>query len=100
MWLQLLVLSRVNSSRRSLPGLALAGDLQLHPTHAADGLHVLHAGDAPVPAVPGQEARGRGGAALPAGTRCPRGMGVRPHRGRLRGAGESTIGRLGGDAAF
>lgn len=75
----LLILNGVNSSCRSLPGLALAGDLQLHPAYAAHGLHVLHAGDAPVPAVKGQEAGGRGGSTLPARTRRPHRMGVRPH---------------------
>lgn len=55
-WFQLLILGYVNSSCRSLPGLALARDLLLHPANAADGLHVLHARDAAVPAVTGQEA--------------------------------------------
>lgn len=53
---------------RSLPGLALAGDLQRRPADAADRVHVLHAGDAEVPAVAGEEARGRGSSALPART--------------------------------
>ena len=56
---------------RSVPGLALAGDLLLRPPHAADGVYVLHARDASLPAVPGKEARGRGGAALPAGAGRP-----------------------------
>lgn len=43
---------------RSFLGLALAGDLLLHPAHAANGLHVLYAGDAALPAVQGQEAGG------------------------------------------
>lgn len=55
-----------NAPRRSFLGLALAGDLLLHPAHAAHGLHVLYARDAALPAVQGQEARGRGGPALPA----------------------------------
>lgn len=68
-----------DSSCRSLLGLALAGHLLLHPAHAADGPDVLHARDATLPAVEGKEARGRGGAAVPAGTRRPHRMGVRPH---------------------
>lgn len=76
-------LSCVNWSCRSLPGLALAGDLQLHPSDADDGLYVLHAGDASLPAVAGQEAGGRGGASLPARTGRPRRMGVCSYRGRL-----------------
>lgn len=81
-WFQLL-LSSVNSSCRSLRGLALAGDLCLHPAYTADGLHVLHARDAPVPAVTGQEAGGRGGSTLPARSGSPRRMGVCTHRGCL-----------------
>lgn len=79
------------SSSRSLLGLALAGDLQLHPTHADDGLHVLHAGDAALPTVTRQEAGGCGRPAFPAGARRPGGMGVRSHRGRLPGESEGPL---------
>lgn len=72
---------------RSLPRLALAGDLRLRPAHAAAGVHVFHAGDAALPPVEGQEARGGAGAALPAGPGRPHRMGVQQNRERLRRAG-------------
>lgn len=63
---------------RTLHGLALAGDLQLPPAHAAVGVYVLHARDATVPPLQGQEARGRGGAAFPQRTGRPHRMGAQP----------------------
>lgn len=73
-----------NAPRRSFLGLALAGDLLLHPAHAAHGLHVLYARDAALPPVEGQEARGRGGPALPARARRAHRVRMLPHRRRLR----------------
>lgn len=78
-------------SRRSFPGLALAGDLLLHPAHAAHGLHVLHARDAALPAVEGQEAGGRGSPALPARARRAHRVRMRPHRRRLWWNGECLV---------
>lgn len=81
---------------RSLHGLALAGHLLLHPAHTADGPDVLHAWDAALPAVKGQEAWGRGGVAVLAGTRRPHRMGVRPYWRWMRWTGESTEGDASG----
>lgn len=81
---------------RSVCGLALAGGVRGGAAHAAHCVHVLHAGDAALPAAAGQAARGRGGAALPAGASGGRGVGVRPHRGGLRPTGRLRGGGGGG----
>lgn len=78
----------VNLSCRSLYGLALVGDLLLHPTDAADGLYVLHAWNAPLPAVTGQAKGGCGVTALLTWTRRSCRMGVRPHWGSMWWAGD------------
>lgn len=77
---------------RALRGLALAGHLLLRPAHAAHGPHVLHAGDAALPALQQKEARGGGGAAVPAGAGRSHRVGVRPHWRRVRRTGERTGG--------
>lgn len=84
LWFLPLILS---SAYRFLHWLALAGDLLLCPARADDGLYVLHAGDTPVPALPGQEEGGRGGTALPARPWRPHPVGVCTHRRRLRRTG-------------
>lgn len=90
------ILTGANSSCRYFHELALAGHLLLHPPHAAHGPDVLHAGDAALPAVKGEEARGGGSAAIPARTGRPHRMGVRPHWRRVWWTGESKKPR--GDA--
>lgn len=85
------ILIGVNSPCRSVCGLALAGHHLLHPTHTADAPDVLHAGDTALPSVQGKEAWGRGGAAIPARTRCSHWMGVCPHWRCVWRAGESTM---------
>lgn len=84
-----------NVSCRSFLGLALAGDLLLHPAHAAHGLYVLYAGDAALPAVEGQEARGWGGPALLARTRRAHRVRMRPHWRRLWWNGECLTNKQG-----
>lgn len=84
----------VNSSCRSFHELALAGHLLLHPPDTAHGPDVLHAGDAALPAVEGEEARGGGSAAIPARTRRSHRMGVCPHWRRMWRTGEFTAAKV------
>lgn len=68
---------------RFVPGLEVVSSRFLHPSHPDAGVNVLHARDPPVSAVPGEEERGRGGAALPQGSRRPNRVGVRQNRRSL-----------------
>lgn len=57
-------------SLRLVPGLALASSHFLCAPGSDAGADVLHARDATLPALSGQEGRGPGGSALSAGARC------------------------------
>ncbi len=53
---------------RFVPGLAMVSNCILYPSHTNASVYVLHAGDATIPALPGEKERGRRGPALPQGS--------------------------------